>query len=214
MPRLQSSIRAVDAVVRTAGLPLLRRGRFAEASVGLRGRRVISVGRSAPGAGAVRDVRRSARPRLLFHVALPADTWPFSSGAPSATAITSSSSAASSSRWSAPGCSRSPQSWLVYRLTGSSALLGVVGFARQIPVFLFAPIGGTVADRASRRRVIIATQTASMLLALRPSAALTLTGRVQVWHVFVLAALPRRRERVRYSRRARRSSWRWSAAKT
>ena len=39
------------------------------------------------------------------------------------------------------------ESWLVYRLTGSSALLGVAAFAGQIPVFLFAPIGGTVADR-------------------------------------------------------------------
>ena len=39
------------------------------------------------------------------------------------------------------------QSWLVYRLTGSAFLLGVVGFAGQIPVFLFAPLGGFVADR-------------------------------------------------------------------
>ena len=39
------------------------------------------------------------------------------------------------------------ESWLVYRLTGSSALLGIAAFASQIPVFLLAPIGGTVADR-------------------------------------------------------------------
>src|SRR5690242_10650969 len=42
------------------------------------------------------------------------------------------------------------ESWLVYRLTGSSLLLGSVAFASQIPVFLFAPIGGTVADRHNR----------------------------------------------------------------
>jgi MFS family permease len=80
------------------------------------------------------------------------------------------------------------QSWLVYRLTGSGLLLGAVGFSSQIPVFLVAPIGGIVADRANRQRVVIATQTASMILAFI-LAGLTLTGKIQVWHVFVLAAL-------------------------
>jgi MFS family permease len=80
------------------------------------------------------------------------------------------------------------QSWLVYRLTGSAVLLGFVGFAGQIPVFLLAPIGGSIADRYNRHRIVIATQTAAMLLAFL-LAALTLTGRVQVWHVFALAAL-------------------------
>jgi len=80
------------------------------------------------------------------------------------------------------------QSWLVYRLTGSGLLLGSVGFASQIPVFLFAPIGGITADRTNRRHVVIATQTASMILAFILSA-LTLTHRVHVWHIFVLAAL-------------------------
>ena len=80
------------------------------------------------------------------------------------------------------------QSWLVYRLTGSSLLLGAVGFASQIPVFLVAPIGGTIVDRHNRHRLIIATQSASMVLAFI-LAWLTLSGRVQVWHIFVLAAL-------------------------
>jgi MFS family permease len=80
------------------------------------------------------------------------------------------------------------QAWLVYRLTGSGLLLGSVGFAGQIPVFLFAPIGGITADRTNRQRVVIATQTAAMLLAFI-LAVLTLTHRVQVWHIFVLAAL-------------------------
>jgi MFS family permease len=80
------------------------------------------------------------------------------------------------------------QAWLVYRLTGSSLLLGSVGFASQIPVFLFAPIGGIVADRFNRHRVVIATQATSMVLAFI-LAELTLTGKVQVWHVFVLASL-------------------------
>jgi MFS family permease len=80
------------------------------------------------------------------------------------------------------------QSWLVYRLTGSGLLLGAVGFASQIPVFLVAPLGGITADRANRQRIVIATQTASMILAFI-LAALTLSGKVQVWHIFVLAAL-------------------------
>jgi MFS family permease len=80
------------------------------------------------------------------------------------------------------------QSWLVYRLTGSALLLGSVGFASQIPVFLFSPLGGIAADRINRRHVIISTQVASMLLAF-VLAALTLLHKVQVWHVFVLAGL-------------------------
>ena len=80
------------------------------------------------------------------------------------------------------------QSWLVYRLTGSSLLLGSVGFASQIPVFLMAPIGGVAADRFNRHRIVIATQIASMILAF-VLALLTLTHTVKVWHIFVLAAL-------------------------
>jgi MFS family permease len=80
------------------------------------------------------------------------------------------------------------QSWLVYKLTGSGLLLGSVGFASQIPVFLFAPLGGITADRSNRQRVVVATQTASMILALL-LAILTLTHRVTVKEIFVLAAL-------------------------
>jgi MFS family permease len=79
------------------------------------------------------------------------------------------------------------QSWLVYRLTGSSLLLGMVSFAGQIPVFPMAPLAGMVADRWSRRTIVIITQTASMILAFI-LAALTLTRRVTVWEVIVLAA--------------------------
>jgi MFS family permease len=80
------------------------------------------------------------------------------------------------------------EAWLVYRLTGSSLLLGSVGFASQIPVFLVAPIGGIVADRYDRRRIVIGTQIASMLLA-STLAFLVLSHQVRVWHIFVLAAL-------------------------
>jgi MFS family permease len=80
------------------------------------------------------------------------------------------------------------QAWLVYSKTGSSLKLGAVGFASQIPVFLVAPLGGIVADRCNRHRVVIGTQIASMILALI-LAALTLSHRVEVWHIFVLASL-------------------------
>jgi MFS family permease len=80
------------------------------------------------------------------------------------------------------------QSWLVYRLTGSALLLGSVGFASQIPVFLFSPLGGIAADRFNRRQIVIATQIASMVLAFG-LAVPTLLGKVQVWEVFTLAAL-------------------------
>ena len=80
------------------------------------------------------------------------------------------------------------QAWLIYRLTNSAVLLGFVGFASQIPVFLLAPVGGAVADRYNRHRILVATQTVSMLLAFA-LAALTLTGRIQEWHIFVFAAM-------------------------
>jgi MFS family permease len=80
------------------------------------------------------------------------------------------------------------QAWLVYRLTGSSLLLGSVGFASQFPVFLFSPIGGIIADRYNRHRVVVATQIASMVLAFM-LAGLTLTHRITIPEIFVLAAL-------------------------
>ncbi len=80
------------------------------------------------------------------------------------------------------------QSWLIYRLTGSAWLLGLVGFAGQVPVFLLAPLGGVMADRHSRHRIIIITQTLAMLQALG-LAALTIGGGVTVHAVFALAML-------------------------
>jgi len=78
------------------------------------------------------------------------------------------------------------QSWLVYRLTHSAALLGEVGFATQIPVLFLGPLAGIVADRHSRHRMVIATQAAMMIQALA-LAVLTLAQWIQVWEIFVLA---------------------------
>jgi len=80
------------------------------------------------------------------------------------------------------------QAWLIYRLTGSAVLLGVTGFMAQIPVFLLAPLGGVIADRLDRRRVLIVAQAVMMLLALI-LAGLTFSGAVRVWHIYTLAAL-------------------------
>ena len=52
------------------------------------------------------------------------------------------------------------ESWLVYRLTGSAVLLGVVAFAGRAPVLLFSAVGGAAADRYSRYHIVIATQVA------------------------------------------------------
>ena len=80
------------------------------------------------------------------------------------------------------------QSWLMYRLTHSAALLGLAGFAGQIPVFALAPLGGVVADRHNRHRVVLITQASAMLLAF-VLVGLTLSGSVQVWQIFVLSGL-------------------------
>jgi MFS family permease len=80
------------------------------------------------------------------------------------------------------------QSWLVYRLTHSELLLGTAWFCSQIAVFALGPLGGLAADRFSRHKLVVITQTASMLQALA-LAALTISGRVQVWHVLALAGL-------------------------
>jgi len=80
------------------------------------------------------------------------------------------------------------EAWLVYRLTGSALWLGVIGFASQFPVFLVAPIGGIVADRNNRHKVVIWTQVFSMIFD-SALAVLTLAHVVTKWHVLILAIL-------------------------
>lgn len=83
---------------------------------------------------------------------------------------------------------RIAQSWLVYRLTGSAAMLGIVGFASQIPTFILSPVAGVWTDRLNRYRVLVVTQVLAMLQSFA-LAALALTGTIQIWHVLVLGAL-------------------------
>ena len=76
--------------------------------------------------------------------------------------------------------------WLVYRLTDSAFMLGAVGFAGQIPSLILTPIAGVYADRMSRRKVLISTQTFSMMIALG-MAVLIFTGVIEVWHILLAA---------------------------
>jgi MFS family permease len=80
------------------------------------------------------------------------------------------------------------QGYLIFELTRSSAYLGYVGFAAGVPSWLFTLYGGVVADRISRRNLLVITQTAMMILAF-VLAGLTFARLVQPWHILVLAFL-------------------------
>ncbi|MEH2361210.1 MFS transporter [Nostoc sp.] len=76
--------------------------------------------------------------------------------------------------------------WLVYDLTNSPLMLGVVGFSSQIPSFFLAPFGGVFVDRFSRYRTLISTQVLAMIQSLT-LAVLALTGVIEVWHIIALS---------------------------
>jgi MFS family permease len=80
------------------------------------------------------------------------------------------------------------QSWLVFSLTGSAFLLGVDGFLAASPMLLFSLIGGVLADRVEKRRLMLVSQLLQMTFAF-VLAALVALGRVEIWHVFVLSFL-------------------------
>ncbi|HTB97173.1 MAG TPA: MFS transporter [Terracidiphilus sp.] len=79
-------------------------------------------------------------------------------------------------------------SWLVYRLTKSSLLLGTVGFAGQIPTFLLAPLAGVIVDRIDRHKVLVWTQTLAMLQSFA-LAWLTLSHHINIKEVLALSVL-------------------------
>ncbi|MBI4520680.1 MAG: MFS transporter [Gemmatimonadetes bacterium] len=76
--------------------------------------------------------------------------------------------------------------WLVYRLTNSSLLLGVIAFWSQFPVLLMGPVSGALVDRWSRYRMVVVAQALAMLQAVI-LATLVLSGHAEVWHLVVLA---------------------------
>jgi MFS family permease len=78
--------------------------------------------------------------------------------------------------------------WLVYSLTSSPVLLGGLGIARAAPAIILSPIAGVVADRVDQRRMLFATQAVSLVLSLAIGL-LVLTGRVQVWHLYLQLAI-------------------------
>jgi MFS family permease len=78
------------------------------------------------------------------------------------------------------------QSWLLYRLTGSATLLGILGFAGSLPIFLLAPLAGLWSDRVNLHRAMFATQVLEMLQAIT-LAALALSGVIAPWHIIVLS---------------------------
>lgn len=80
------------------------------------------------------------------------------------------------------------QLWLVYKLTNSAALLGVFGFANQVPILFLAALGGYIGDRYHRHYGVIWTQTVSMVLAF-VLAALTFANIIQVWELIFIAFL-------------------------
>jgi MFS family permease len=80
------------------------------------------------------------------------------------------------------------QLWLVYKLTNSAALLGVFGFANQVPILFLAALGGYIGDRYNRHHGVIWTQTFSMVLAF-VLAALTFANIIQVWELIFIAFL-------------------------
>lgn len=79
-------------------------------------------------------------------------------------------------------------SWLVYRLTGSTVLLGLTAFAGQIPILLLAAFAGVWSDRFDRRKLWLGTQFLSLIQALA-LAVLTFSGNIAVWHIVVMATL-------------------------
>lgn len=83
---------------------------------------------------------------------------------------------------------RAAQIWLVYTMTKSPFLLGLLGAAQSVPMLTFSLFAGVIVDRFPKRKLIIATQTAMMLQAFA-LAALTFTGKVQYWHVLALAVI-------------------------
>ena len=82
---------------------------------------------------------------------------------------------------------RIAQDWLVLELTGSVTAVGVAVALQFLPVLLFGLLGGVIADRYPKRRILIITQSVAAALALILGT-LALTGTVQAWHVYVVAA--------------------------
>lgn len=76
--------------------------------------------------------------------------------------------------------------WLVYHITDSALMLGLVGFTSQIPNLFLTPFGGVFADRFSPHRILVGTQMLAMLQSLS-LAVLALSGAIELWHILALS---------------------------
>src|SRR5881227_479884 len=80
------------------------------------------------------------------------------------------------------------QSWVMSGLTNKAILLGLVNFAAGLPALALAPIAGSLADRWDKRKILVATQIAQIILAIALGS-LILSGRIQIWHIIFFASL-------------------------
>lgn len=80
------------------------------------------------------------------------------------------------------------QAWLVYRITGSAAMLGITAFAGQFPAFFMAPLSGLLSDRFEKRKIILTADFFKILQAVTLTA-LVVSGHIRPWHIIALAAL-------------------------
>jgi len=78
--------------------------------------------------------------------------------------------------------------WLVYKLTDSAFLLGVVSFSSQIPTFLFASLAGVISDKYNKHKIIVLTQIFAMVQAF-VLALLTLTDNINIWYIIILSIM-------------------------
>jgi len=78
--------------------------------------------------------------------------------------------------------------WLVYRLTNSAFMLGIVGFSGQLPLFILAPFAGVLADKSNRHKLLLYTQILALLQALMLSV-LVFTEAIQIWQIIILSII-------------------------
>ena len=100
-------------------------------------------------------------------------------------------------------------SWLVYRLTGSAWLLGVVAFCANVGILLFGNLAGVLADRIDRRRALLATQSLMLVQAV-VLAVLVAFGWTETWHLIVLALCGNSQERAVHEAAALSENLRWT----
>lgn len=78
--------------------------------------------------------------------------------------------------------------WLAYKISGSAFVLGLVAFSSQIPILIFTPLGGAIADRMPKRKILFATQISAMFFSIL-LAVFAFSGHIELWHIVSLTFL-------------------------